>query len=309
MKRPSGSHIIFASVFFLFTAIFTSCVSSNHIPIAETAVELSAYVPESFSWRPVEAGIERFDFSNKTVPVKYHVVKIDLDTPGLELVCFPDKSAVQKKYKQLPEKIPQPFIFTGMRTASFAKKYKCSVAVNATPFGGKTGKWNFAAKLGHTRMIVGIHRVDGITVSFPREQYSALAFSADKLTGRLRASVVFNQNEQSLTGFPHVFGGFFTVLKNGVKTEFKVDSANSRSGAGVSDNGRFLYILVVEGEVSRQSKGLSYPQCADIFKAMGCADALEFDGGSSSQLCISGKSVLSYPFTVVQANSFGFTVK
>ena len=95
------------------------------------------------------------------------------------------------------------------------------------------------------------------------------------------------------------------MLDRGKVREDFIRRGDSRTGVGLSADGRTLYILLVEGERQRQSRGLSYPQCGQIFKSMGCSDALELDGGSSSELCIMGKSVLSYKVRSRQANSFG----
>ena len=46
--------------------------------------------------------------------------------------------------------------------------------------------------------------------------------------------------------------------------------------------------------------------CAKILKRIGCSDALEMDGGSSTELCINGKSVLTPCIKATQANSIGF---
>ena len=315
--------IIFLVAALSFLTLAVSCVSrpqlSSEQEIASYPQEL--YVPEVFDWQSVCTGIERFDFENSVFPVRYHVVKIDLDTPDLELVCFPDKSLlVNKDYKLEPSsnntstltKVVQPFVYKGIRTSAFAKKYGCIVAINATPFSGRNSTWNFSTKIGNVRQLVGVHRIDGIEFSSPNEHYSALAFTktiSTSETQSLRATVIEHQTESALSNYTTCFGGFFSILSGGEKKHFAVQTHDSRSSAGVSKDGRFLYLLAVEGETPSQSEGLSYPQCADIFKAMGCTDALEFDGGSSTDLCVNGKSVLSYPFTVIEANSFGFKLR
>lgn len=312
--------IIFLLAALSFLTLAVSCVSRPQLSSEQekSSYPQELYVPEAFNWQPVCNGIERFDFENNVFPVRYHVVKIDLDTPNLELACFPDKSLLgnsgndqepSSSKKGSLTKVAQPFVYKGIRTSTFAQKYGCVVAMNATPFGGKNGKWNFAAKIGNIRQLVGVHRIDGVEFSAPNERYSALAFAkagATAGTPALRAAVVEHQTEAALSTYTTCFGGFFTILSGGEKKQFAVQTHDSRSGAGVSENGRFLYLLAVEGETPSLSEGLSYPQCADIFKAMGCTDALEFDGGSSTDLCINGKSVLSYPFTFVEGNSFGF---
>ena len=242
----------------------------------------ASYVPEAFEWEEVCPGVSRFDFENSEIPLIYHAVRIDLTFAGaagqgrtLELVCSRNES-----------------------TAQFAARTQCAVAVNATPF-TRSGQ------------LAGIHKEAGILLSQPVARYGAVAF---KLAGNdgdysYVARIFASQADGELEDFEYAFGGFFVVLDRGeVCTEF-IRRGDSRTGVGLSADGRILYFLVVEGEWPDRSRGLSYPQCGEIFKAMGCSQALELDGGSSSELCINGKSVLSYKVRTRQTNSFGFKVK
>ena len=63
---------------------------------------------------------------------------------------------------------------------------------------------------------------------------------------------------------------------------------------GVSKDGKTLYLLVVEGEKQKYSRGLSFQECADIFIRLGADNALQMDGGGSASLFINGENVLSY---------------
>lgn len=265
-------------------------------------------MPESFEWEAVCPGVERFDFENTSFPVVYHAVKIDLNEEGLELCCFPDSTVTQGQYGADVADIPQPFIYKGIRTQKFAKRYACTVAVNLSPFAGKNGAWDLQAKLGSVRQVVGVHKADGLMISAPVQRYAAIYFSRQVLSDGQnvwRASIEKNQTEAAAAASDFAFGGFYVVLeKGGVQTSF-ARIHDSRTGIGISDNGRFLYLLVVEGENRTKSEGLSYPQCGEIFKSMGCSDALEMDGGGSAELCINGKSVLTYKNFRTQANSLG----
>lgn len=242
----------------------------------------ASYVPEAFEWEEVCPGVSRFDFENSEIPLIYHAVRIDLTLAGaagqgktLELVCSRNES-----------------------TAQFAARTQCAVAINATPF-TRNGQ------------LAGIHKEAGVFLSQPVARYGAIAF---KLAGNdgdysYVARIFASQADEKLKDFDYAFGGFFVVLRDGlVCTEF-IRRGDSRTGVGLSEDGRILYFLVVEGEWPDRSRGLSYPQCGEIFKAMGCSQALELDGGSSSELCINGKSVLSYKVHSRQVNSFGFRVK
>lgn len=284
MKRTAA--LIFSAVFLFFSTAFISCASR---PVQSTAeaernIPQSLYVPESFDWQCVSTGIDRFDYENKTLPVRWHAVRVDLASDGLELIAFPGSAQDGTKTRTAG-------------TAAFAKKYGCTVAVNTSPFTRK-------------KEIVGIHIVQGRQYAPRVERYCALVFRPDTETGAYSsASIADSQTEEAVRGAEYAFGGFFSILRGGCKKEFRAGRYDSRSGAGISGNGRILYLLVVEGERPYKSTGLSYPQCADIFRAMGCTDAMEFDGGSSSDLCIHGKSVLSYTCRTVQAAGFGFRVR
>lgn len=282
--------------------VFTSCVSRPQFSVEDEALlyPVSSYVPDSFEWQEVCPGISRFDYKNSGFPIIYHVVKIDLTLAGLSLSCFPDKGGAQ------------PFIFRGLKTKNFAKKYDCTVAVNLSPFAGKNGAWDLAAKLGTSRQIVGVHVADGLMISTPVERYAAIYFKNevdDVGQNYWLASIEKNQSEKAASESDYAFGGFYVVLENGEVIDSFRRNHDTRTGFGISDAGKTLFIMVAEGENTSKSEGLSYPQCAVIFKALGCTDALEMDGGGSSELCINRKSILSYKNLRTQANSLGFSVK
>lgn len=280
---------LFACLSLSFVFLFAGCVSlvrPELSPEEESALyPLASYVPEAFDWEEVCPGVSRFDFENSELPLIYHAVKIDLTQAGtagpdrtLELVCDCRKSATRSE-----------------GTAQFAARTKCAVAVNATPF-TRSGQ------------LAGIHKEAGQVLSQPVARYGAIAFKLGGNAGDCDyvARIFASQADKEIENFDYAFGGFFVVLKNGeVRTEF-IRRTDSRSGAGLSADGKTLFLLVVEGERPSKSIGLSYPQCGEIFRAMGCRDALEFDGGGSAELCLNGQSLLSYKVHRVQGNSFGF---
>ena len=274
------SHFFVAAVFLIL--FLTGCISVKKTPKLQILND-SDFIPAEFLWQPVASGIERFDFENPAVPVVYHAVKIDLDNENLELVCFPDSKT----------KTNSSGFFRGAQTLSFARKNNCVVAINAAPFEGKL----------IMKKIVGVHVYDGNTFSPSNSNYAAIAFSKDA-----GAAIIKNQQPELFEDFDFAFGGFFVVLENDRVINSFAEIYDSRSGAGISKDGKTLYLLVVEGERKSRSIGLTYPQCAKIFAAMGCSNALELDGGGSTQLCINGKSVLNYKAFRIQANSFGFRI-
>ena len=235
--------------------------------LRQQELDVSLYVPEAFEWEEVCPGVARYDFENREIPLIYHAVKIDL--------------------KMISENGPLELICSrGEKVSDVALRENCIVAVNATPF-DKAGN------------LVGIHREKGETLSKPVARYAAIAFDDG------HAQIFTSQSEEGLSEYPFAFGGFFTVLEHGEVRRDLIARRDSRSGAGLSADGTTLYLLVVEGEHPQHSSGLSYPECGEIILAMGCHDALEFDGGGSAKLCINKKSVLSYKVRRIVGNCFG----
>lgn len=276
MIRSGRNYLSLIFISFLF--LLTSCVSLNRRQFSaeeeDVLFPLSSYIPQTFLWEEVSPGISRFDFENQDFPLRYHVVRIELGT---------EKSDEASGLKIVTSQWEQ--------TSVFASREGCRIAMNATPF-GKDG-------------LTGLYKVEGKILSEPVARYAALGVLCEEDAGVRGVRVFESQINEELKDFDFAFGGFFVVLKDGEVCREFIRRGDSRSGAGVSADGKTLYLLVVEGEYPGKSRGLSYPQCGELFRAMGCRDALEFDGGGSSELCINGQSVLSYRVRRVQGNSFG----
>ena len=85
-------------------------------------------------------------------------------------------------------------------------------------------------------------------------------------------------------------------------------TGNSASGYHVNEDGSVLWLLVAEGEHKNKSRGLSYPECAFIFKTLGAREALEFDGGSSTSFFINNHNALSYASLLHNSSWLGFSI-
>lgn len=279
---------LFACLSLSFVFLFAGCASLVRPELSpeEEAIlyPAASYIPEVFDWQEISdetgvvPGIWRFDFHNPDIPLIYHAVKIELTGQG---------TSGESRFTLVTSQWE--------RTSDFAARENCLVAINATPFGKKE--------------LAGIYKTGGKVLSRPVARYAALGLRCGKDGELVQAQIFDSQTDGELTVWDAAFGGFFVVLKKGeVRTEF-IRRTDSRSGAGLSADGKTLYLLLVEGEHPRQSLGLSYPQCGEIFRAMGCRDALEFDGGGSAELCINGKNILSYKVRRVHGNCFGIKLR
>jgi exopolysaccharide biosynthesis protein len=75
--------------------------------------------------------------------------------------------------------------------------------------------------------------------------------------------------------------------KKVVETQSKFSTTrHPRTAVGVSDGGRKLILVVVDGRKPERSVGLSLDELAELILQLGCDDALNLDGGGSSTLVL-----------------------
>ncbi len=197
-------------------------------------------------------------FQGKTANKKstWHCIKIDLADSQLQLQIIPETQQYKSSFLK-----------------KMAHKNNAKVAINTTPFTFNT-----------ENPLVGITKVNGKIISPAVEKYSALCFTTQPLT----AHIIKNQTLKDLEQYPYATGGFFTILENRqIHTFEKIK--RSRSAAGISHNGRYLYLFATTPKFNITDKdGMTYEECAAILLELGCTDAMQFDGGRSTGLYYNG---------------------
>ena len=198
----------------------------------------------------------------KSENVEWTCVKINLDEPNLEIVAKPSRQDLGKRF----------FL------KNFAQKTKSIVAVNTVPSDMDPKSY----------LPVSVVKIDGEIICPVNSSYSALAFSQNPL----RAKIIKNQNEDDIADCDYAFGGFFTILEDGDIYEF-AKYKSSRTAVGFANGGRELYLFATCGiNCPTGRNGLNFEECAVILKALGCTDAMEFDGGHSTGLAIQGENAI-----------------
>lgn len=259
------------SVLFLLTLLFlTTCVSTNDNAADSITFKTPSHVKAD--WHKLNSYADTFDFYIQEPLALCHGIKIDLQNPSLVIEPFPYLTS-----------FPDPQISASKLSET------CDILINTTPYFSKSPL--------SSKKAAGITQSHKIRYSNPLSRYAALALY--KTAGGYEAKIFKSQSdipeysEAEAENLTALHGGFWQILENGNIIEFQ-DIKDSRTACGISKDGRFLYILAVEGEVKAWSEGLNYQQCAEIFKAFGCQNAMEFDGGSSTTLYINQKNALSY---------------
>lgn len=226
---------------------------------------------EQTSWETIAPGFEVTEYIIEDFQVQWACVRIDLDTPGIQITGTPQKHP--NKSKQRLEKmnlnklanLPQDSITT-------------SVVVNTTPFNMRR----------LTYPPVSIVRFDNKDIYALNEEYCALALARSQ--DGIRAAIIKNQNEEELLQYQYAFGGFSWILDEEEIPPFG-KFKRSRTACGISDQGRFLYLFAACGiNCPTGRDGLNFEECALILKHLGCTQAMEFDGGHSSGLVVNGQN-------------------
>ena len=146
-------------------------------------------------WESVAQGILYTSFTSNQIPLRWHLVSIDLHNHKIQPIAYPTLEQIQGKSS-----------FTGKTTWQFLKDSSATVALNANPF-----QTPFTP-LFPQRSIEGLYINQGKLVSSAIARYSALCF--EKQSQRWIPSIISDQ-----TQYPPqtelALGGFFTILKEG----------------------------------------------------------------------------------------------
>ena len=281
------------SIFCVLCSLF-SCKSTegildfNQIEKASHIRNIDFFWPESLTWENVSAGIDFYTYNNRKTPVRWHLAKIDLENSNLVPVCYPESRDFSGNMD-----------FKGIDLENFMKSSKAVVACNGTPFDYVKSKFS------RERKLVGLFINEGELLSLPIEKYAALLFLKND-DGKYCGKIISNQRDYvEFENVEYALGGFFTILEKGEIVDFQHTSKDSRLAVGLSEDGKELYILWVEGELKNISSGATYEECAVILEKVGASFGMQFDGGGSAWLSIWDKKISSYKARIA-ANLLGF---
>lgn len=224
-------------------------------------------------WQPLFRGVDGTSASTQTPrPLHAYAVRIDMTDPTIEFFVTPSNG-------------DEPLDTNGLKTSSFLTKYKCQVAINATPYSPLVGRE------GQPTDILGLSISRGDPYSPQNDTYGALLITRNNkawiATPPIRTKRAHN-----------AVGGFRLLLKDGQNVGWD-DVLHPRSAAGISKDGKYLYLVVIDGRQKGYSEGTTTGETAEWMRRFGAWNALNLDGGGSSALVVDdgrgGAKVLNRP--------------
>ena len=261
----------FRKIFFLCSLLTVNCslliVSCTTFPKIEGPVaSLEAVSPQ---WKTVSVpGLEYFAGKVSRPHIQFHALRIDLTEPNLRIMAAPGAASSPSE--------ANGWKTVSIKVSSFVRDNGLAAGINALPFDPVSGTE------GEPRINVGIVIASGVILSLPHKNYDALIFYKDG-----NAVIAAQSEMKDFDNIENAVGGFNRILENGelVPRVLNLTVRHPRSAAGISPDGKFLYLLVIDGRQIK-SIGGTEAETALLLKALGATEGINFDGGGSSSLVL-----------------------
>ena len=167
------------------------------------------------------------------------------------------------------------------------------------------GKWALA---------IGPAVTDGLLWAAPQKPRPVLMLDADQNAHILSLKDAPADARQIIAGSDILLKDDKRALDN--RSAFATNR-HPRTAVGLSDNGKTLVLVIVDGRDAPAAIGMSLGELSDLMIQLGCSDALNLDGGGSSEIILrdanDGKlSVLNQPSDGREravANALGVSIR
>jgi exopolysaccharide biosynthesis protein len=218
-------------------------------------------------WTPVFLGIDQANGSiDGTDASVAYAVRVDLHAPGISFYTTPRQGTLNT---------------IASTTNQFLTKYGLQVAINANFF---SPCCNAQAE---DKTVLGLAISDGNVVSAPD---GTPGQNASLLISRKNdASIAETNDNTDLSDVFNAVTGSGIIVQDGVNVGAQTpygDGAdpNPRTIVGLSQDQRYLYLVVIDGRQQGYSIGTTHTESADIMLAFGAYNAINLDGGGSTDM-------------------------
>src|ERR1051325_3343106 len=220
-------------------------------------------------WMPIFKGIERAAGTNSpdaTIPRNQvvNILRVDVTDPDVEL--FTDPHCTNGCAGET----------LGYTTSGFLKRYGVQAAANCAFFDPCCSQPE-----GSAMVVRGLSVSRGALVSPNQPGYTAeFLFTSNNVP-------TFLPNDSPPTNTADVYtavNGDLPLIVNGVVVAGSDPSVNPRTALGLSQEGRYFYLMTIDGRQSGYSDGATDRETANWLIRFGAYNGLNTDGGGSSTL-------------------------
>ena len=205
-------------------------------------------------------------------PLIAHVIEIDTKSKGIELLITPPDSRGETPLK-------------ARTTSQFLEEFGVQIAINGDGF---LPWWSRSPADYYP------HSGDPVTpLGFTASKGEVYSRGIEMSVGVRPTLYISRRNALSFNNPPGniysaISGDRMIVLKGQIAPYLDDQNMEPRTALGMNRNGRYLYLIVVDGRQSFYSNGATLSDLAQIFIDQGAYIAMNLDGGGSSTMVIEG---------------------
>jgi exopolysaccharide biosynthesis protein len=210
-------------------------------------------------------------------PMVIHLISVDTKSKNIGFLVTPPDSQSERPLK-------------ARTTSQFLTEFHVQIAVNGDGF---TPWWShsladYYPHVGDPITPLGFSASNG-DVYWKGENPSDVGIEPTLYLSR-QNTLSFNNRPGNV--YNAISGDRMLVEKNEISADLDDKELDPRTAIGINRNGRYLYIMVVDGRQPFYSEACTFRELAKLMKAQGAYYAMSLDGGGSSTLVIEGEDGL-----------------
>jgi hypothetical protein len=202
-------------------------------------------------------------------PMVAHVLTIDRKVKGIEFLVTPPDSKGEMPLK-------------ARTTSQFLDEFGLQIAVNGSGFAPwwSRGPADYYPHVGDPIAPLGFTASDG-----------NVYWTESGMEGTPPALYISRRNALSFNNKPNrvhsaISGNRMIVLKAEIAPDLEDPNREPRTAVGINRNGRYVYLVVVDGRQPFYSEGATFTELAQLLIDQGAFMAMSLDGGGSSTMVI-----------------------
>jgi exopolysaccharide biosynthesis protein len=218
-------------------------------------------------WTPLYRGIE---MTTASFSASVYAMRVDLTAPGMGFTATPHSG---------------PLETTAQTTSQFLESSGAQVAINANFFDPCCNAVPEPKNLKELAVSTG-------TLVSPPSVYPDAGSAVLLLTKQNQATITtVTSTPIDLSNVFNAVAGSTEIVTNGLHTASNNPPSvgdplgvNPRTDTGISADGKYLYLAVIDGRQPGYSGGVTTSDAADLMIALGSYEAVNLDGGGSTAL-------------------------
>jgi hypothetical protein len=199
-------------------------------------------------------------------PLMIHVIAVDMRAGGIRLLVTP------------PDVKGAQYPLRARTTSQFLQEFGAQIAINGDSF----SPWwshsvaDYYPHVGDPVQPRGISASRGKVYGASQAQVPTLYISS-------RNALSFNAPAKP---FNAISGQTLLLTGGQLIPDLGDTPVQPRTAIGYARNGRYLYLVVVDGRQPLYSEGMTLKELADLMKSLGADYAMNLDGGGSSTMVV-----------------------